>query len=91
VGLRNLSTASKVAEVADLHLQLRPGTDAFLLAAVLAMILRRGSEAAEFLAQRTAGLVDAGIRKDLRLDALTALLPRTPVLEQPNTPSRALD
>jgi hypothetical protein len=38
-----------------------------------------------------AGLVDAGIRKDLRLDALTASLPRTPVLEQPNTPSRALD
>src|SRR5437867_1875045 len=29
-----------------------------------------------------AGLVDAGIRKDLRLDALTASLPRTPVLEK---------
>jgi short-subunit dehydrogenase len=29
-----------------------------------------------------AGLVDAGIRKDLRLDALPASLPRTPVLEQ---------
>jgi len=29
-----------------------------------------------------AGLVDAGIRKDLRLDAPTALLPRTPVLEK---------
>ena len=28
-----------------------------------------------------AGLVDAGLRKDLRLDAPTALLPRTPVLE----------
>jgi NAD(P)-dependent dehydrogenase (short-subunit alcohol dehydrogenase family) len=28
-----------------------------------------------------AGLVDAGIRKDLRLDAPTASLPRTPVLE----------
>ena len=27
-----------------------------------------------------AGLVDAGVRKDLRLDALTASLPRTPVL-----------
>jgi len=29
-----------------------------------------------------ARLVDAGIRKDLRLDALTASLPRTPVLEK---------
>ena len=29
-----------------------------------------------------AGLVDAGIRKDLRLDAPTASLPRTPVLEK---------
>ena len=29
-----------------------------------------------------AGLVDAGIRKDLRLDAPTALRPRTPVLEK---------
>jgi len=29
-----------------------------------------------------AGLVDAGIRKDLRLDAPTASLPRTPVLER---------
>ena len=29
-----------------------------------------------------AGVVDAGIRKDLQLDALTALLPRPPVLEK---------
>ena len=29
-----------------------------------------------------AGVVDAGIRKDLQLDALTASLPRTPVLER---------
>ncbi|TMJ39286.1 MAG: short-chain dehydrogenase/reductase, partial [Alphaproteobacteria bacterium] len=29
-----------------------------------------------------AGLLDAGIRKDLRLDAPTASLPRTPVLEK---------
>jgi len=27
-----------------------------------------------------AGLVDAGIRKDFRLDAPTASLPRTPIL-----------
>jgi anaerobic selenocysteine-containing dehydrogenase len=49
---------TEVAEVADLHLQLRPGTDAFLLAAILATILRRGGEAAEFLAARTVGYED---------------------------------
>ncbi len=38
---------TEVADVADLHLQLRPGTDAFLLAAMLAIILRRGGEAAD--------------------------------------------
>jgi anaerobic selenocysteine-containing dehydrogenase len=46
---------TEVAGVADLHLQLRPGTDAFLLSAILAIILRRGGEAAEFLAARTVG------------------------------------
>ena len=46
---------TEVAEVAELHLQLRPGTDAFLLSAILALILRRGGEAAEFLAARTVG------------------------------------
>ena len=46
---------TEVAEVADLHLQLRPGTDAFLLGAILATILRRGGEAAAFIAERTVG------------------------------------
>src|SRR5262249_39319410 len=46
---------TEAAEVADLHLQLRRGTDAFLLAAILAMILRRGGEAADFIAARTVG------------------------------------
>jgi anaerobic selenocysteine-containing dehydrogenase len=46
---------TEVAEVADLHLALRPGTDAFLLGAMLAMILRRGGEAADFIAARTVG------------------------------------
>lgn len=46
---------TEVADVADLHLQLRPGTDAFLLAAMLAIVLRRGGEAADFLAARTTG------------------------------------
>ena len=46
---------TEAAEMADLHLQLRPGTDAFLLGAILALILRRGGEDREFLAARTTG------------------------------------
>ena len=46
---------TEVAEVAELHLQLRPGTDAFLLAAMLAIILERGGEARAFLAEHTVG------------------------------------
>src|SRR5262245_34768565 len=46
---------TEVADVADLHLQLRPGTDAFLLAAILAIVLRRGGEATEFLAAHSVG------------------------------------
>jgi anaerobic selenocysteine-containing dehydrogenase len=45
----------ELADVADLHLPLRPGTDAFLLAAMLAIILRRGGEATEFPSQHTIG------------------------------------
>src|SRR5262245_43761772 len=46
---------TEVAEVADLHLQLRPGTDAFLLGAILALILHRGGEDAAFLQVHTVG------------------------------------
>jgi anaerobic selenocysteine-containing dehydrogenase len=46
---------TEVAEQADLHLGLRPGTDAYLLGAILAMIVRRGGEARAFLAERTVG------------------------------------
>ncbi len=46
---------TEAADMADLHLQLRPGTDAFLLGAILAMILRRGGEDREFLDARTEG------------------------------------
>jgi anaerobic selenocysteine-containing dehydrogenase len=49
---------TEVAEVADLHLQLRPGTDVYLLAAILAIILRRGGEAARFIEERTVGFED---------------------------------
>jgi anaerobic selenocysteine-containing dehydrogenase len=43
------------AAMADLHLQVRPGTDAFLLAAVLAVLVREGREDRTFLDERTTG------------------------------------
>jgi len=46
---------TEAAAVADLHLQLRPGTDAFLLSAILALILRRDGEDAAFLHSHTIG------------------------------------
>lgn len=56
---------TEVADLADLHLALRPGTDAFLLGALLAMIVARGGEDAAFLAARTTGWdeVKAGIER----------------------------
>src|SRR5690606_30402514 len=46
---------TETAALADLHLQLRPGTDAFLLAALLGVIARDGLENRAFLAERTRG------------------------------------
>lgn len=46
---------TEVADLADIHLALRPGTDAFLLSALLAMIVAKGGADAEFLAARTNG------------------------------------
>lgn len=46
---------SETAKQADLHLQLKPGTDAFLLAALLAIIVREGLHDRAFLAARCTG------------------------------------
>ena len=46
---------SETAKQADLHLQLKPGTDAFLLAALLAIIVREGLHDRAFLAERCTG------------------------------------
>lgn len=46
---------TETASQADVHLQLRPGTDAFLLAAMLAIVVRDGLVDREFLAQHCAG------------------------------------
>jgi anaerobic selenocysteine-containing dehydrogenase len=49
---------TETAEVAELHLPLRPGTDAYLLAAILAMIIERNGVDEEFLAARTEGYAE---------------------------------
>lgn len=46
---------SEAAAMADLHVRVRPGTDAFLLAAVLATMAREGWEDRAFVAERTTG------------------------------------
>ncbi|MBI4695659.1 MAG: molybdopterin-dependent oxidoreductase [Gammaproteobacteria bacterium] len=59
---------SETAELADLHLQPRPGTDAFLMAALLAMLLARGGVDHAFLAGH---VVD--------FDAVAAVLREIPI------------
>ena len=59
---------SETAALAKHHLRVRPGTDAFLLSAVLATIVREGREAKEFHAAHTTGL-----------DALKAALLEVPI------------
>jgi len=49
---------SETAEMADLHLQVRPGTDAFLLAALLATLAQRGAFDHAFLTTHTVGYAD---------------------------------
>ena len=43
------------AAMADLHLRVHPGTDAFLLAAILSVLVREGKEDRVFLERRTTG------------------------------------
>ncbi len=54
---------TETAEMADLHLQLQPGTDAYLMAAILSVIIRENREAREFLDTRTSGF--AAVREAL--------------------------
>jgi len=46
---------TETAKQADVHLQLRPGTDAYLLSAMLAIIMREGLQDREFLAKHCTG------------------------------------
>jgi anaerobic selenocysteine-containing dehydrogenase len=50
---------TETAEMADLHLAVRPGADAFLLGAILATLLRRDTIDHEFIAQHTEGFAEA--------------------------------
>ena len=47
---------TETAEIADIHLQVKPGGDAFLLAAMIAVIVQEGLLKRGWLAERTDGL-----------------------------------
>lgn len=49
---------SETARIADLHLAVRPGTDALLLKAIIAIILRQGLENSEYLAKHANGFAE---------------------------------
>jgi anaerobic selenocysteine-containing dehydrogenase len=49
---------TETAEIADIHLQVRPGTDAYLLAAMIAVLVQDGLFAADWLAAHADGLGD---------------------------------
>ena len=49
---------TETAEMADLHLAVRPGTDAFLLGAILGLLVRRDAVDQAFLAEHTTGYAD---------------------------------
>ncbi len=55
---------TETARMADVHLQLRPGTDAFLLAAILAIIVQGGLHDRAFLTERCTGF--AALEAELR-------------------------
>jgi anaerobic selenocysteine-containing dehydrogenase len=46
---------TETADLADIHLQLNPGTDAFLLSAMIAMLIKEDLVDQAFLAKRTVG------------------------------------
>jgi anaerobic selenocysteine-containing dehydrogenase len=61
---------TETAEAADLHIALRPGSDAFLMGALLAELNRRGALDESFLAEHTTGA-----------DEVRAVLARVPVAD----------
>jgi hypothetical protein len=49
---------SETAKQADIHLQIKPGTDAFLMLAMLSLIVREGLHDREFLSQHCQGFAE---------------------------------
>jgi len=47
--------STKTAEMADVHLQIKPGTDAYLLSAILGIVIQEGLEDHDFLSKHTVG------------------------------------
>jgi anaerobic selenocysteine-containing dehydrogenase len=64
---------TEIADLADLHLPLRPGTDAYLLSALLAMIIARGGQEDTFLDQHCTGWPEVrGALSQVPVDAFLA-------------------
>ncbi|RLU03526.1 MAG: molybdopterin oxidoreductase family protein [Ketobacter sp.] len=61
---------TETAKMADIHLQLKPGTDAFLMSAMLSIIVREGLHDQAFLARHCTGF-----------DEVEAMLLQVPVAE----------
>lgn len=59
---------SETAKMADIHLQLKPGTDAFLMSAMLSIIVREGLHDKNFLAEHCTGF-EALEKELLAIDA----------------------
>ncbi len=68
---------TETAQMADVHLQLRPGTDAFLLSALLAIIVREGLHDRAFLSERCTGF--AAVEAELRAIPVAELVRRADV------------
>jgi anaerobic selenocysteine-containing dehydrogenase len=68
---------TETARMADVHLQVRPGTDAFLLAAMLGIIVRDGLHDREFLAGRCTGF--AAVEAELRAIPIEEFIRRADV------------
>ena len=49
---------TETADIADVHLALRPGSDAYLLSAMLALVIERGGQDSGFLDAHTDGFAD---------------------------------
>ncbi len=77
---------TRTAKMADIHLQLRPGTDAFLLSAMLSMILRDNLQDTSFLDTHTTGF--DGVREALMEIPVEDYIARAGV--EPNTVQAAV-